>query len=67
MATQKPTISLVLGEDLLKVIDEYRFRRRFGTRLGAIRALLELGLAVERDLDAKAGKVWAEAAEKGAA
>ena len=51
METHKPTISLVLGEDLLKAIEDYRFRLRFGSRLAAIRALLELGLAAAKVKD----------------
>ena len=44
MATDKPLINFVLEPELLKQIDDFRFKNRFATRAEAIRELIRLGL-----------------------
>lgn len=47
MASKKPFLSFVIDEDLLKKIDDYRFRNRFESRAAAVKHLLELALKLE--------------------
>ena len=44
MATDKPKILLVLDDDLLKRIDDYRFENRIPARSEAIRRLIDESL-----------------------
>jgi len=44
MPTEKPKIILVMENDLLKRIDDYRFENRINSRSDAIRRLIESGL-----------------------
>jgi hypothetical protein len=41
MATDKPKVLLILDEDLLKRIDDYRYENRIPARTEAIRRLIE--------------------------
>jgi len=45
MATDKPKILLILDDDLLKRIEDYRFENRVNSRAEAIRRLLEESLS----------------------
>jgi hypothetical protein len=45
MATDKPFLSFVVDPDLLKRIDDWRFKHRFPTRAAAIKWLLEWALS----------------------
>jgi metal-responsive CopG/Arc/MetJ family transcriptional regulator len=45
MATDKPKILLILDDDLLKRIEDYRFENRVNSRAEAIRRLLEGALS----------------------
>ena len=45
MATDKPKILLILDDDLLKRIEDYRFENRVNSRAEAIRRLLEEALS----------------------
>ena len=44
MATDKPKVLLILEEDQLKRIDDYRYENRIPARTEAIRRLIEDGL-----------------------
>lgn len=44
MPTEKPKIILVMEDDLLRRIDDYRFENRINSRSEAIRRLIEAGL-----------------------
>jgi len=44
MPTEKPKIILVMEDDLLKRIDDYRFENRVNSRSEAIRQLIEAGI-----------------------
>lgn len=48
MPTDKPFLSFVVEEELLKKIDDYRFKKRFASRAEAIRALIRAGLNAEK-------------------
>jgi len=44
MPTDKPKILLLIDENLLKRVDDFRFENRINTRSEAIRRLIEEGL-----------------------
>jgi len=44
MPTKKPQILIVLDEDLLKLVEDYRYGRRIPNRSQAIRELIREGL-----------------------
>ena len=44
MPSKKPLINFVVDEQLLKRLDDFRFRWRFPSRAGAIKWLLEWAL-----------------------
>lgn len=44
MATNKPFLSFVIDEDLLRKIDDFRFENHFPSRAAAIKWLLEYAL-----------------------
>ena len=44
MATDKPKVLLVLDDDLLKRIDDYRYENRIPARTEAIRQLIDASL-----------------------
>jgi metal-responsive CopG/Arc/MetJ family transcriptional regulator len=44
MPTEKPKIILVMKDDLLKRIDDFRFENRVNSRSEAVRRLMEEGL-----------------------
>lgn len=50
-------LQIMLSEQELEAIDDWRFQRRMPSRASAVRELLRLGLAAE-------GVTWAEAHEK---
>lgn len=43
MATEKPRFSLTVSEEMLKLIDDFRFEHRYNTRNEAVAALIEKG------------------------
>jgi metal-responsive CopG/Arc/MetJ family transcriptional regulator len=47
MASEKPFLSFVIDDDLLKKIDDYRYEKRFPSRAAAIKNLIEIGLKQE--------------------
>ncbi len=53
MASEKPLLNFVIEPDLLKKIDDFRYKQRFPTRAAAIKWLLEYALnqkpAVKQD------------------
>ena len=49
MATEKPVINIIIDEELLRQIEEYRYKNRFPSRTAAIRELLELALSQARE------------------
>ncbi len=56
MPLKSPVLSLVIPEDLLKRVDDYRFKNRFKFRNEAIRYLIEYALdrlEKEEDPDSK--------------
>ncbi len=48
LPSEKPFIALVVDENLLQRIDNYRFDNRFQSRAAAIKHLIELGLKQEQ-------------------
>jgi len=44
MSTDKPFLSFVIEPDLLKRLDDFRFKHRFQSRAAAIKWLLEWAL-----------------------
>ena len=48
MATLKPQILLTLNDDLLKRIDDFRFKNRINSRSEATRQLIEAGLTTKK-------------------
>jgi len=44
MGSEKPFLSFVIEPDLLKRIDDFRFKNRFDSRAAAIKWLLAWGL-----------------------
>ena len=44
MGTDKPILNFVIEPDLLKRVDDFRFKHRFPTRAAAIKWLLDWGL-----------------------
>ena len=44
MPTEKPRYTVIVDEDMLKQIDDYRFENRFASRSAATAELLRLGL-----------------------
>jgi len=47
MTTDKPKFIFTIDDELLKKVDDYRFKNRFTSRAAAIRRLLEIGLENE--------------------
>lgn len=45
MATDKPKVLLILNDDLLKRIDDYRYENRIPARTEAIRRLIDQSLS----------------------
>jgi metal-responsive CopG/Arc/MetJ family transcriptional regulator len=45
MATDKPKVLLILDDDLLKRIDDYRYENRIPARTEAIRRLIDKSLS----------------------
>jgi hypothetical protein len=44
MSTDKPLLNFVIEPDLLKRVDDFRFKHRFPTRAAAIKWLLDWAL-----------------------
>ncbi|MEX2264115.1 MAG: hypothetical protein WD696_19330 [Bryobacteraceae bacterium] len=44
MATEKPFLSFLVEPDLLKRVDDFRFKHRFDSRAAAIKWLLKAAL-----------------------
>jgi metal-responsive CopG/Arc/MetJ family transcriptional regulator len=53
MATNKPKVLLILDEDLLERIDDYRYEKRIPARNEAIRRLLDEALKKDEKKDKK--------------
>ena len=49
MATDKPKVLLILDDDLLKRIDDYRYENRIPARNEAIRRLIDASLSLYED------------------
>jgi hypothetical protein len=45
MSTDKPLLNFVIEPDLLKRVDDFRFKQRFPTRAAAIKWLLNWALS----------------------
>ena len=54
--TREQRLQIMLTEEELRAIDDWRFARRMPTRAAAVRELLKRGLAAEGFLSAKAGE-----------
>ena len=54
--TREQRLQIMLTEDELAAIDDWRFARRMPTRAAAVRELLKRGLAAEGFLSAEAGE-----------
>jgi hypothetical protein len=54
--TREQRLQIMLNEDELKAIDDWRFQLRMPTRASAVRELLRRGLAAEGFLSADAGE-----------
>ena len=54
MPTQKPRYTVIVDEEMLKKIDDYRFENRFPSRSAAIIELIKLGMEqLEKEQAAK--------------
>ena len=47
MPSKKPIITLIVEEDFLQKIDDYRFKNRIANRSETVRQLVEAGLKVK--------------------
>jgi len=56
MPTKKTKIILVIGDDLINDIDEYRFNNWINSRSEAVRRLIQKGLESEKDKPADKSK-----------
>lgn len=54
--TREQRLQIMLTEDELQAIDDWRFARRMPTRAAAVRELLKRGLSAEGFLSAAAGE-----------
>jgi len=45
MATDKPILNFVIEPELLKRVDDFRFKQRFATRAAAVKWLLDGALS----------------------
>ena len=54
--TREQRLQIMLTEEELKAIDDWRFQRRMPTRAAAVRELLKRGLAAEGFSSAHAGE-----------
>lgn len=54
--TRGERLQIMLAEDELKAVDDWRFDRRMPSRAAAVRELLRLGLEAQGFLTAAAGK-----------
>ena len=54
--TREQRLQIMLTEEELRVIDDWRFKRRMPTRAAAVRELLKRGLAAEGFLHALQGE-----------
>lgn len=53
MPTKKPIISIVLDDETLKKIEDYRFKNRIASRSQALNELIKLGI---KELDKQTNK-----------
>lgn len=53
MSTDKPFLSFIVEPELLKRLDDFRFRHRFKTRAAAIKWLLDWALKQKPAPDSK--------------
>lgn len=54
MPTQKPRYTVIVDEEMLKKIDDYRFENRFPSRSAATIELIKLGMEqLEKEQSAK--------------
>ncbi|CDQ22616.1 ribbon-helix-helix domain-containing protein [Halobacillus karajensis] len=54
MPTKKPIISVVLDEEMLEKVDDYRFENRIGSRSKALNELIKKGIiSLEDESDEK--------------
>ena len=54
MPTQKPRYTVIVDEEMLKKIDDYRFENRFPSRSAATIELIKLGMEqLEKEQPAK--------------
>lgn len=49
MPSKKPFLSFVIDPELLKQIDDYRFKHRFESRAAAVKHLIRVALEREED------------------
>ena len=56
--TREQRLQIMLTEEELAAIDDWRFDRRMPTRAAAVRELLKRGLAAEGFQSAVAGEKW---------
>jgi len=54
MATDKPLLNFVIDPQLLKRVDDFRFKHRFSTRAAAIKWLIDWALS-QKPVPAKEG------------
>lgn len=57
MPTEKPRYTVIVDEDLLKKIDDFRFENRYPSRSAATLELIRLGMeSLKKDSAAEKGK-----------
>lgn len=55
MPSDKPFLSFVIDEKLLKAVDDFRFQYRFSSRAEAIRELIRRGLRSKEKVEVGEG------------
>lgn len=46
MTTTKPRFTIIVSEEMLKAIDDFRYENRYPTRIQAVNELFNIGLEV---------------------
>lgn len=58
MPTEKPRYTVIVDEELLKQIDDFRFKNRYPSRSAATLELIRLGMeALKKEQEKEANKV----------
>lgn len=56
MATEKPRFTITLDDELLELVEDFRYKNRYPNRTMAINALLEAGIEALKEQEDKSFK-----------